>query len=617
MSRPDKQAARKQAELAARNAQIAAKPIDAAVVAQSAAALARLAQATDDDAILSLLIEGARHELPVDSVLPAHARAWAQTVREALTLAPARDLTAFRRAIEKLHKLRAAVADHDMGQARVLRNALPTKWMHGPTGKLAQLLVSGGEEAVQHAALTALQEQLRALVGRGEIAMAQTVLEQAGPQLPNAQLVVREMREQLAQLAADVKKNAQLKDKLLQALAQDDFFSARNCFETLRRSLPASDEQALELQIESRAGPALAGKMLPPGVQKLKDAPALWAIAQDRLIVVQDTIWFSVNLATGGLQPCALPAQWPILAGPFCRLEGAGGCVRLIGLSLGQFIEIEQIPGQVPKIMRGVALSELLQGDDLLIGGQIPPNGLTWNLLSRNSKTPQASHLATYTADAQMLHSRRKTAPTWMHLCGIVGQDDQALAVALPQSREYAVAVLEHGVPLHKISAAELDEPIVAFRQAIAWPEENRIYASYTLRDPFSDQSVAPPSLLVLRDGKVNFVSSDLRKRFAPTEKLEIDGAWTLDPQAGRLWYAALATEGEQPRDALLLGVQAKNLRPDRPVPLPGMTRILALLPVADGVVAVCRTHTDSYALVRAAMGEQGNLRLTTTKLPL
>lgn len=617
MSRHDKQAARKQAELAARKAQIASKPVDAEIVAQSAAALAQLALTTDDDGMLTLLITAARAELPLDSALPAHTHAWAQVVREALTLAQARELAGSRRAIETLHKLQVAVMQGDMRQARLLRHALPTKWMHGPTGKHAQELVSGGEEALQNEALTALQEQLRALVRQGQIAAALARVDEAGRQLPNAHAILREMREQLGQLAAEAKKNAQLHEKVLHALHHSDFFTARNGFETLRRSLGDEEAKALELQIESRAGPALTGKMLPPGVQKLKDAPALWAIAHDRLIVVQDTIWFSVNLATGGLQPCALPEQWPILAGPFCRLEDAGDHVRLIGLSVGKIIDIEQIPGQVPKIMRGVDLSELLQGDDLLIGAQIPPNGLTWNLLSRNSKAPQSSHLATYVAPAQWVDSRRKTVPTLIHLCGVVGADDLALAVAAPQSREYAIAVFAEGMPLYKISAAELDEPIIAFRQAIAWPEERRIYASYTLRDPFSDQAVAPPSLLVLREGQVNFVSSDLRKRFAPTEKLEIDAAWTLDAKAGRLWYAAVATEGEQPRDALLLGVQAKNLRPDRPVSLPGMTRILALLAVADGVVAVCRTHTDSYALVRAAMSEQGDLRLTTTKLPL
>jgi len=617
MSQHDKQAARKLAQLAARKAQIAAKPVDAEIMAQSRAALAQLAVTTDDDGMLTLLIEAARAELPIDSELPAHCRPWAQVVREALPLAQTRELAASRRAIETLRKLQVAVAQADIEQARLLRHGLPTKWMHGPTGKRAQELVSGGEEALQNSALTDLQEQLRALVRQGDIAAALAMVDVAGRQLPNAHAILREMREQLGQLAAEAKKNAQLQEKVLRALEKDDFFTARNGFETLRRSLSDADAEALELQIESRAGPALTGKMLPPGVQKLKDAPALWAIAHDRLIVVQDTIWFSVNLTTGGLQPCALPEQWPILAGPFCRLEDGGDHVRLIGLSVGKIIDIEQIPGQVPKIMRGADLSELLQGDDLLIGGQIAPNGLTWNLLSRNSKTPQTTNMVTYVADAQMVATRRKTTPTLIHLCGIVGENDMALAVAAPQSRQYAIAVLEDGEPLYKISAAELEEPIIAFRQAIAWPEEQRIFASYTIRDPFSDQAVAPPSLLVLRQGQVNFVSSDLRKRFAPTEKLEIDAAWTLDAKAGRLWYAALATDGEQPRDALLLGVQAKNLRPDRPVRLPGMMRILALLAVADGVVAVCRTHTDGYALVRAAMGEQGDLRLTTTKLPL
>ena len=119
----------------------------------------------------------------------------------------------------------------------------------------------------------------------------------------------------------------------------------------------------------------------------------------------------------------------------------------------------------------------------------------------------------------------------------------------------------------------------------------------------------------VLRGGRVIFASSDLRRRFAPADRIAIDHAWTLDPAAGRLWFAALSTDDAAP-GAFLLGVDARTLRADKPVALTGVQRVLSLLPTTGGAAALCRQQAGGYALVRAQMTADG-LSLTTHKLPL
>jgi hypothetical protein len=72
----------------------------------------------------------------------------------------------------------------------------------------------------------------------------------------------------------------------------------------------------------------------------------------------------------------------------------------------------------------------------------------------------------------------------------------------------------------------------------------------------------------------------------------------------------------ESAKDALLLGVDARTLRPDRPEAVQGVARVLALLTTTDGVVALSRMHGGGYGLTRARVGDAG-LALTTTRLPL
>jgi hypothetical protein len=163
----------------------------------------------------------------------------------------------------------------------------------------------------------------------------------------------------------------------------------------------------------------------------------------------------------------------------------------------------------------------------------------------------------------------------------------------------------------------DVGEQVGAVRKAMGWPQQDRIYASVACIDPFDGRTLHDvPSLVVIRGDRVVFASTDLRRRFAPLERLTIDHAWTLDPVAGRLWFAALPTEGADGRDALLLGVDARTLRADRPLPLHGVARVLALQPVPEGAIALCRGHEGQHTLVRATVVD-GATQLTAHRLPL
>ena len=100
-------------------------------------------------------------------------------------------------------------------------------------------------------------------------------------------------------------------------------------------------------------------------------------------------------------------------------------------------------------------------------------------------------------------------------------------------------------------------------------------------------------------------------------ERIIIDHAWTLDPAAGRLWFAALPREDHDGTDAMLLGINARSLRPDAPVALDGVARIIAIDAVSDGAAALCRTHEGRHAVARARIDTGGRISLTIDPLPV
>jgi hypothetical protein len=215
---------------------------------------------------------------------------------------------------------------------------------------------------------------------------------------------------------------------------------------------------------------------------------------------------------------------------------------------------------------------------------------------------------------------QRRTATPWRGACGVAGSRHVLAALAPRPGRgdqDHVWCCDERGEPNVRLSMEDVGEAVGGFRAAYAWPQESRLYAAFDEPDPFDPATVhREPSLLVLRQGRVSFASSDLRRRFAPSERVVVDHPWTLDPVSGRLWYTLLPTDGPAPRTALLLGVDARTLRPDRPVAIAGVEHVLALAAMPDGAVGLAALHGGGYGLCRARMVD-GELALTTQKLPL
>jgi hypothetical protein len=338
--------------------------------------------------------------------------------------------------------------------------------------------------------------------------------------------------------------------------------------------------------------------------------------------VVQDGLWLAVVLPSMGLQPFALPKGWEIRAESMVKMAEVDGRVRLVGLSGDRLVVVGQLPGEAPVVEAAIELRQALRGDDLLLGSSLDPASPSLCALSRHSQRGPATTWTRLDSQTLEVRSHKRFTPSLAGSQPVQHWPGRHLVVAHARERQggqqWALALVDDdGAVQNRWRDADIGEWVAGLRQVVAWPETQRIYASFTTHDAFDPSNVrGEPSLLVLRGDKVVFASTDLRRRFFPLEPLAIDHAWTLDPAAGRLWFAALPTEGPAPRDALLLGVDAKTLRPDRPAQLEGMARVLSLMAVADGAVALCQTHAGSYSLMRAVV-TSGQLQLTAHKLPL
>lgn len=430
----------------------------------------------------------------------------------------------------------------------------------------------------------------------------------------------KQLRNQI-QLARQAQARRQrLEAELAQALAGEDFFAARRTLTELTPLLHQDAAGTIDREIDAAAAPALAARAMPPGSQKLADAALVAGIGLGRLILAQDAVWMAVNLETGGLQPYALPAAWPLSTQGHARLGEVADEIRVVGLSNRRLAVFAQRPGQAPRVVAAAGLADLLRGDELLIGSALQPDAARYCLLSRSSRRPGNSTWTRIDAANLAIVDSRRTQPALASVCGIAGLPNRTLIATTLRERQtggWAVALADdRGEPLQLLTDQDVGEAIAGLREAVAWPAQDRIYASFSVFDPFDTAKVhAEPSLLVLRSGRVTFASSDLRRRFAPADRIAIDHAWTLDPAAGKLWFAALSTDETAP-GAFLLGVDARTLRPDKPVALTGVRRVLSLLPTTGGAAALCRQEAGGYALVRAQMTPDG-LSLTTHKLPL
>jgi hypothetical protein len=554
------------------------------------------------------------HDIRVDR----HAEPWS-VVREAAGL-QAPPLAEQLSALQQLLALRTALDMDDAEAADLRLRALPATWQKGPTALKAKALVQARAQARDRQAEATLVQALQTLLDAERWDDAATALHGWMRGHPVLSPELKGLRSDLQVGRQNQDKRIRLLTEFHDRLDRDAFFAARTTLAELAHLLPEADRKDLQHSLDDRAAPALRAKGMPPGVQKLKaDQPIATGIAHGRLLLVQEHVWLAVNLETGGLQPFALPEAWPVHAQAWTRIAAVGDRIRLVGLSGQRLVVIEQVPGQPPAVVSGADLRTLLRGDDLLIGAALQPDAKTWRLLARSSRRDNASTWLRIDPTTLEVLDYRKTSPMLESMTGIDGAADQGLAITAPRQRQaFALAQTDdHGQEVHAFAEDEVGEPLATLRQAFAWPAQDRVYASFTTRDPFGlDANLrGEPSLLVLRGGRISFLSSELRKRFVPMERMTIDHPWTLDAAQGRLWFAALPYEGEG-KEALLLGVDARTLRPDKAVVLEGVERVLALLPTADGVIALGRLQGGGFALTRGRMDPVG-LTLTTTRLPL
>lgn len=563
---------------------------------------------------------GPRGDLAVASPQHPLHRAYAALV-EAQALAKGTPLTSRLPALPALAAL-VEQADADPDDLRIWIERLPADWLGVSAVQAARHRVADHDALMRATEENAFAEAIQAMLDYEELEDAAAALAEwsrrAGPASP----AIQQLRRDLLQARQAHEQRTRMTQEFQSAVARGAWFHARSLLGELTHLLPQAQVVALRAELDSVSGPALRGSPMPPGLQKLAQAPLAAAVVGDRLLVVQDGLWLAVVLPSMGLQPFALPKGWEIRAESMVKMALVDGQVRLVGLSGDRLVVVGQLAGEAPVVEAAIELRQALRGDDLLLGSSLDPASPSLCVLSRHSQRGAATTWTRLDSQTLEVRSHKRFTPALAGSQPVQHWPGRHLVVAHARERQggqqWALALLDDdGAVQNRWRDADIGEWVAGLRQVVAWPETERIYASFTTHDAFDPGTVrGDPSLLVLRGDKVVFASTDLRRRFFPLEPLAIDHAWTLDPAAGRLWFAALPTEGPAPRDALLLGVDAKTLRPDRPAQLEGMARVLSLMAVADGAVALCQTHAGSYSLVRAVV-TSGQLQLTAHKLPL
>ncbi len=589
-----------------------------ALLGQRAIAALWLEAARRDDvsgqlAVLARLLDdhGPSPEAP-----PPLASLW-QAVRLAAQLPHALPLRGRVAALQAWVRLLQAEAADDLASGAEALRGLPEAWSHAPQAQRVRQRLQQEEVAAREAAETQVVAEVQALLDADQLDAANQALDAAQKRLPQS-AGLKALRAELSHARQQEERRGRLREAIAAALDRQDVLTARARLAELVHFIDAAERQRWTEAIDARAGPLLKAKAMPPGLQKLQNSALITGVGLGRMVIVQETVWLTVNLETGGIAPFALPDGWPVQVHAWTRIGVVGDRLRLVGLSKQRLVVIEQVPGQPPQVVAGMPLAELLGDDDSLMGAALTPDAATWVLLSRSTTRGTAPTWTRLDAATLAVLDRKKAQPKLDSLAGVDGQPDALLAVAAAKHRaEFALALMEpNGQAQLRFSEADVGEPIAAVREAMAWPAEERLYARFSGFNAFSGQLSHEPSLLVVKNGRITFASTELRKRFAPLDKLQIDHAWTLDQHAARLWFAAQSTlEGEE-NGAMLLGVNARTLRSDKPVAVEGVERILALHPALDGAVALTRLRAGGFGLTRATLRD-GSLALTTQRLPL
>ena len=590
--------------LAARSAETRRRAAFAAAVGLEAGAQIRA---------LCGLHQARRDEVPA-SLLPL----W-DGIQLACSVMPVTQLANLHVGVLALVELLRADAAGDADAAEAAAKRLPAAFDALPPVAAVSERRAARAETAREAKERATWARAQAALDDGDPELAREILDtQADMRHPEAR-ALREVADAALVRASQARK---LRTDFDQAVRNGRIFAARRALQGLAGLDADSAAWAAEKapEIEERRNRELRGTPVPPFNLKLAEGPTSVGVADGRLIVVAERLWLAINLETRGIAPFQLPDGFGFDGALPARIGSYRGRARALGSSGGRLVAIEAEVGGRPEVVQARPLIELTRGEARILSASLDPSADVLVLLVQPRGEAMAS-LVRVDAETFEILSSTRVKPGLSSVAAIEQVPGEVLATTTPEARRkrHDALLRLDGEARTKASFRQddLGDWLAGVRRAIGWPEQDRVYASWTGVDPFDQERITQdPSLLVLRGDRVVFSSAELRRRFAPSAALHVDAAWTLDTANGRLWFAALPRQDAADRDALLLGVDARSLRPDHPVPLNGVERILALEPLHDGVVAFCRLQGGGHCLARALRAD-GDIALTIDRLPV
>ncbi len=554
-----------------------------------------------------------------DAEIPQVLRPRWQVLRLACTAADAEALAPLAKGLLALEALVAAERDDDLEAAAAALERLPATLRDLPPARKVSQRIEEYRTTLQQAQEEALVDAARAMLQAGEPQEARALLRE----LPDARSpAARAMRDEIDAYEARDARREKLWAELQRLEREGRLFAVRRALHAWRQSDPegAGVAEALEARVQERARQELFSTPVPPFNLRFDDAAKATGVAGGRLVAVCNRLWLWINPETRGLSPFELPSTYAFDGRVATRIGAKGARARALGSSRGRLVAVEAEVGGRPEVVQGRPLVELTRGDAQIVSAELLPDADQLILLVR-PQGETATALVRVDADSFEIIHWSRPKPALMSAVGVAHDPTGVLALTTPEARRkraYALGRLDGaGRTRAEIDQGDLGEALAGLRRAIAWPEQDRLYASWQGMDPFDpERTIDEPSLLVLRGDKLVFCSAELRRRFATKSLLTIDHAWTLDRANGRLWFAALPRADQGPGPASLVGVDARSLRPDEPVTLEGVERVLGVHGLDDGAVAFCLLQGGGHALARLQRTD-GEIALTIDRLPV